>query len=152
MHFKMEALECLSSSLSIPGGSDQGSMSETGKPEVLKKMLKPSPCSSSCNWISGDVACHMETHAKLDLAMQYISKLLREHPSCLDTNMAPMEAFECSEYKIQQYKTLLENFQHKLMAGLAYFEQKFSLIPRHLINMVCALVTHRCKCQLSHSF
>ncbi|PSS03929.1 DmX-like protein [Actinidia chinensis var. chinensis] len=132
----MEALECLSSSLSMPGGSDQGSMSETGKPEVLKKLLKPSPYSSSCNWISGDVACHMETHAKLDLAMQYISKLLREHPSCLDTNMAPMEAFECSEYKIRQYKPLLENFQHKLMAGLAYFEQKFSLIPRHLINMI----------------
>ncbi|KAL7203159.1 hypothetical protein ACSBR2_016465 [Camellia fascicularis] len=132
----IEALECLSSPLNMLGGSDQGSRSDIGKIEGLNKLLKPFPYNSSSNWISDDVAFHMETHAKLDLAMRYISKLLREHPSWPDTNMAPTEACKSSEYETQQFKILLENFQHKLMAGLAYFEQKFCLIPLHLINMI----------------
>lgn len=134
MHFKIEALECLSTSLSMIGVSDQGSMSDIEKTEVLNKILMPFPYNSSRNWISGDVAFHMETHAKLDLSMQYISKLLREHPSWPDS--------KCSEYGIQQYNTLLEIFHKKLMGAFSYLEQKFSLNTCHLINMVCSCLAY----------
>lgn len=134
MHLKIEALECLSTSLSRIGVSDQGSMSDIEKTEVPNKMLMPFPYNSSHNWISGDVSFHMETHAKLDLSMQYISKLLREHPSWPES--------KCSEYGIQQYNMLLENYYKKLMGTLAYLERKFSLNPCHLINMVCSLLAH----------
>ncbi|XAR62950.1 hypothetical protein NMG60_11022705 [Bertholletia excelsa] len=130
----IEALECLSSSSSMLANADQGSNLDIGKTEFLKELLKPSRHSSSTNWILSDVAFHMETHAKVDLAMKYISKLLREHPSWPDIKVAP--AHKCSEYDIQHYKTLLENFECKLMSGIEYFEQKFSLIPLHIMNMI----------------
>ncbi|CAK9136914.1 unnamed protein product [Ilex paraguariensis] len=129
----LEALECLSYSLGIFGGPDQGSASDTGNAELLSKMLKPSPNNSFSNWISDDVASHMESLVKLDLAMQYISKLLMEHPSWRDTIISSPGAHTYSECK---EKISLENFQQKLFAGIAYFEQKFSLIPLHLMNMI----------------
>ncbi|XP_059651214.1 uncharacterized protein LOC132298889 [Cornus florida] len=132
----LEALDCLSSPLSIFGGSDQHNVSEIANHELLNEMLKPCPDSSSSNWISADVTFSMESDAKLDLAMKYVSKLWREHPSWPDTNMASTGACTFSESEIHQYKILLENFQHKLTSGLAFFEQKFSLIPLHIINMI----------------
>ncbi|KAA8520765.1 hypothetical protein F0562_014963 [Nyssa sinensis] len=139
----LEALECLSSSLSILGGPDQGSELDMANAELLNEMLEASPNSSSSNWISADVAFQMESHAKLDLAMQYISKLLKEHPSWLDMNMASTGAFPCSEYEIHQYKILLENFQHELTREIAFFDQKFSLMPLHLINMIVIFLCNR---------
>lgn len=134
MNLKIEALECLSTSLSRIGVPDQGSMSNIGKNEVLNNILMPFPYNSSHNWISGDVSFHMETRAKSDLSMQYISKLLREHPSWPES--------KCSECGIQQYNTLLEKFYKKLMGTLTYLERRFSLNPCHLINMVCSLLAH----------
>lgn len=134
--FKLEALECYSSSLSIFAGLDQGSASDTANTEPLKEMLKPCLGPSSSNWISGDVASNLESHAKLGLAMQYIDKLLREHPSWPHTNMASPLPCVYSETELQQYKILLGNFQHMLSSRLAYFDQKFSLSPLQLINMV----------------
>ncbi|XP_052192792.1 uncharacterized protein LOC127801585 isoform X2 [Diospyros lotus] len=140
--FPIEALECISSPLSMWGVFDQGSISDFGEAEVLKTMLVPSLCTSPMNWISRDVAFHTEVHAKLDLAMHYISKLLREHPSWLDTNVSLADASKPSEYENQQYKIQLESFQQKLMAGLEYLENKFSLIPCHVINRIVIFLSN----------
>ncbi|PWA57155.1 transducin family protein / WD-40 repeat family protein [Artemisia annua] len=121
----IEALECLSSSVSM-FTSEPKSASDNSEPKVLNEILRPS--SSSSNWISGDVALHMLSHAKYGFAMQCITNLLMEHPSW------PENITSLSE--TQQYNTLLSTFENKLSAGISYFEQKYSLISHHLINMI----------------
>ncbi|XP_057981006.1 uncharacterized protein LOC131166445 isoform X2 [Malania oleifera] len=135
----LEALECLSSSPSIVGITDitdKGSTSYIGNSEILSTILKPMPNLSS-NWLFGDVALTLESHVKLDLAMKYLSKLIKEHPSWLATNMESFGAMTClKEQKIDQYRVALENFQYKLHTQVATFEQKFSLIPASLMNLI----------------
>ena len=123
--FQIEALECLSSSVSM-FSSEPKNASDNSEPKVLNEILRPS--SSSSNWISGDVALHTLSHAKYGFAMQCITNLLMEHPSW------PENITSLSE--TQQYNTLLSTFENKLSAGISYFEQKYSLISHHLINMV----------------
>lgn len=128
---KLEALELLSSSLSNVGASDQRSMSIVGKSEILHGILYPSPRDSS-NWILGDVAFYVESLARLDLAMQYLSTLMKEHPSSPEKVVSG----DCGEYENHQYEISLENFQHKLYGGLEKFEQKFFLSGNSLMNKV----------------
>lgn len=106
-------------------GSEPKSVTDNSEPIILNEKLNP--CSSSSNWISADVGLHTLTRAKYSLAMQYISNLLTEHPSW------PEKVTPSSEI---QYKTMLSTFENKLHLALAYFEQKYSLIRHHLINMV----------------
>ena len=135
-HCKLEALECFSSSPSTLGGTDQGSVSDFEPSQILHGILKPS-ASDSSNWVSGEVALHLESHAKLDFALQYFSKLLREHPRWPDQSA---RLGTCSmDVEIQRYEKLLENFQHKFYTGLVIFERKFSMDSFSLINMVCSL-------------
>lgn len=133
-------MESLSSSLGILGSTDEDSWSDdVGHFEILSRILKPSQQYSS-NWLSGDVAFHLEYHDKLDLAFPYFSKLMREHPSWPDTIVGSVGACTSSkENNIHEYKKLLENFRHKLGIGLSQFEQRFSLVPACLISMVCSL-------------
>ncbi|KAK3036066.1 hypothetical protein RJ639_029819 [Escallonia herrerae] len=136
----LEALECDSSSLSI-FGVDQESVSDDANPELLHKILKPFPNTSSSNWILNDVAFHLLSYDKLDLAMQYITKLLTEHPSWPKNNFASPGACSSSdEVELQQYKIVLGSFQHKLSAALAYFEQKFSLNPLDIVNKIAVFL------------
>ncbi|KAI7741816.1 hypothetical protein M8C21_003249, partial [Ambrosia artemisiifolia] len=121
----IEALECLSSSVSIFSGSEQKSRSDNSETKILNERLNPSALSS--NWISGDVALHVLSHAKYSFAMQYVANLLTEHPSW-QQNFTPSSDI--------LYNTLLSTFENKLNAGLAYFEQKYSLTRYHLINMI----------------
>ncbi|KAF8400247.1 hypothetical protein HHK36_013544 [Tetracentron sinense] len=105
----LEALECLSSSPSIIEGKDQDRVSDIGNDGILQRILNPSP-RDGFNWLSGDVAFQLESHAKLDLAVQYISKVIMEHPSWSDTNLTPCGALICpKEYETHQYDLLLEN-------------------------------------------
>lgn len=132
-------MERLTSSLSFSGDSDQGNVSDIANSELLNEMLRPSLNTSSLNWISTDVAFHMELHAKLDMAMHYIIKLLREHPSWTDTNKGSPGA--CTNFGSDiQYQMLLGSFQNKLWAALECFEQKFSLVPLQLIEKVFKFV------------
>ena len=133
-------MEFHSSSQSILENTDEGSCSDdVGNFEIPYRILKPSPRDSS-NWLSGDVALHLESHDKLDLALPYFSKLMREHPSWPDIIVGSVGASTCSkEYNIHQNDKLLENFQHKLYIGLAQFEQRLSLVPACIISMVCSL-------------
>lgn len=131
-------MECLSSSQSVLGNTDEES-NDAGNFEIPYRILKPSPRDSS-NWLSCDVAFQLESLGKLDLALPYFSKLMREHPSWPDTIIGSAGASTCSkEYNIHQHDKLLQNFQHKLYIGLAQLEQRCSLVPAHIIGMVCCL-------------
>ncbi|KAJ4728093.1 Transducin family protein/WD-40 repeat protein [Melia azedarach] len=131
----LEALECLSSSFSNVGGTDQGSMADVGHSQILPEILKPSAVSGSSNWLLGDVALYLESGAKLDLALQYFSKLMRDHPCWphLGSDIS-------TDFEIHQYEKLLENFQQKLYPGLAHFEQRFSLDSSSLIAKILLLL------------
>lgn len=128
-------MECLSSSISTLGNTNQGNTFDIGHHGIQLGILVPSRESS--NWLSGDVAFHLECNAKLDLALRYFSKLIREHPSWADTNEKWAGASICSrEYENDQYVELLESFRHKLYTGLGQYEQKFSLVPICLVSKV----------------
>ncbi|GAV71152.1 WD40 domain-containing protein/Rav1p_C domain-containing protein [Cephalotus follicularis] len=127
----IEALECLSSSVSILGPTDQDSIADGGHSQIPCGILKPSAGDSS-NWLSGDVSFHLDSHAKLDLALQYLSKLLKEHPS-----WPTFEGITCyKDYEINQCKTSFEDFQHKFYSGLTQFKQKFSIVSCNLMSMI----------------
>jgi hypothetical protein len=130
--FKLEALEYFSSSLSMLGTADQ----ENELSDVLSSTLKPLPRKSS-NWLSADVSVHLEFHVKLNLALCYLSKLIREHPSWPDTFTESDEEASYSEEYMIQYEKSNDSFKQKLHAGFDLFEQKFSLTPHYLISMVC---------------
>ncbi|KAK7389790.1 hypothetical protein VNO78_25084 [Psophocarpus tetragonolobus] len=136
----LEALEYFSSSLSMPGTADQDS--ELGDcHDVLSSNLKPLPRKSS-NWLSPNVSVHMEFHIKLNLALCYLSKLIREHPGWPETFAEYNgEASDSDEY-MMHYEKSVENFKQKLCIGLALFEQRFLLAPRSLINMILRLLCH----------
>lgn len=126
---KLEALELLSSSLSNLAAADHRGLSNVGKSEILQGLLYPSPSESS-NWLSGDVSFYLESLARLDLAVQYLSKLMNEHPSY------PEKVASGREYKSHQDEISLKKFQEKLYGALEKFEQKFSLSGDSLINKV----------------
>ncbi|KAJ4957335.1 hypothetical protein NE237_014118 [Protea cynaroides] len=131
----LEALEWLSSSSSTPEDKDEGSV-DFGNLDILHRLLKSSTNDAS-NWLLGDVAFHLESHAKLDLAIQYLSGLIMEHPVwqdiCLRSNQALAHP---REYEAHQFKLLHESFQLKLNTGLAIFEQKYALNTLDLIKMM----------------
>ncbi|XP_020549231.1 uncharacterized protein LOC105173837 isoform X2 [Sesamum indicum] len=137
----LEALECLSSSVSLSGGATHGNVmhSPTGN---LVEMGKPSINQSSSNWISNELLCHIMSHCKLHLAMQYISNLLREHPSCVGTARFSIGEFINHDIDSEGLKKLLKEFEDHLAAAIAYFQQKFSLLPCHLISMIVLSLHH----------
>lgn len=131
---KLEALECLSSSVITL--ANQGNVFDFQHSNILRGILFPAPRDSS-NWLSGDVAANLECHTKLDLALQYFSKLIREHPSWADTiENSAGSSTSSREYESDQHVELLESFRRKLYRGLEQYEQKFSLLPLSLISKV----------------
>lgn len=111
-------------------------MLDDGDIALHNEVLKLFSNGKSSNWISGDIASCIDYHAKLDFAMQYISILLKEHPTWGHINMDLFGACMSLESANQDYKNLVEAFHGKLATVLLYFEQKFSLIPSHLICKV----------------
>ncbi|PIN24548.1 RAVE (regulator of V-ATPase assembly) complex subunit RAV1/DMX protein, WD repeat superfamily [Handroanthus impetiginosus] len=132
----LEALECLSSSVSHFGGPAHGSVLRGPTCNFLVEMLKPSAAKSSANWISDEISCHIISHSKLNLAMQYISNLLRGHPSCIEASRPSVREFINHEVDGQEFDKSLKEFQDNLTAAIAYFQQKFSLLPCHLASMI----------------
>lgn len=116
------------------GTADQESELGDGH-DVLSSTLKPLPGKSS-NWLSADVSVHLEFRIKINLALSYLSKLIREHPSWPDTfTESDGEICDSEEY-MMQYEKSNESFKQKLYTGLDLFEQRFSLTPTYLISMV----------------
>ncbi|XP_020538564.1 uncharacterized protein LOC105642828 isoform X2 [Jatropha curcas] len=131
-----EALECLSSSLVTFESEDQERISDVNHSQILHGILKPS-ANDSHNWLSNNVALQLESSAKLELALQYFSKLMGEHPSWPDATLGSVQpSTRFKEGEIYQYDKLLENFQDKLYTGLSKFEQKFSVASSCLIKMI----------------
>ncbi|XP_054779519.1 uncharacterized protein LOC129287401 isoform X2 [Prosopis cineraria] len=137
----LEALECFSSSMSMVGTADQGSELGAGN-EALSSNFNPLP-RKSANWLSADVSVHLEFHTKLNLALQYLSKLIRDHPSWPDKVAGCDGELAYSDETIMQYDKSLENLRQKLYAGLALFEQRFSLAPFCLLRMILLSLCHQ---------
>ncbi|CAK7348696.1 unnamed protein product [Dovyalis caffra] len=136
----LEALECLSSSLNILGGMDPGSVSDVDQSQILPGILNP-VASESCNWLSGDVALRLQSHSKLDLALQYFSKLMREHPSWPNTAVGSVQPGTSSkDCEIHQHEKSVEEFREILYTGLSKFEQKFLVVPSCVIKMILVWV------------
>ncbi|BFG22185.1 hypothetical protein CerSpe_084590 [Prunus speciosa] len=132
----LEALEYLSSLPTIPGDAYERGMSDLGHSENLHAILNPSP-RNSFNWLSSYVAFNLEFQAKLDLTLQYLSKLVGEHPSWVDIAFGSSEASTCvKEYENHEYAEVLESFQQKLYTAVHLLEQKFSVVPFHLISLI----------------
>ncbi|KAK6158902.1 hypothetical protein DH2020_006216 [Rehmannia glutinosa] len=129
-------LECLPSSVSLFGGPTNGSVMHSPTCNHPVEMVKPSVNNSSSNWISDEMSRHIVLHSKLLLAMPYISNLLRQHPSCVDNDRPCSGEFINHEVDSEEFEKLLKEFQDNLTAAIAYFQQKFSLVPLHLISMI----------------
>ncbi|XP_028767605.1 uncharacterized protein LOC114725277 isoform X2 [Neltuma alba] len=137
----LEALECFSSSPSTVETADQGSELGAGN-EALFNIFNPLP-RKSANWLSADVSVHLEFHTKLNLALQYLSKLTREHPGWPDNIAGCSGELAYSDEKIVQYDKSLENLRQKLYSGLALFEQRFSLAQFCLLRMILLSLCHQ---------
>ncbi|KAH9622667.1 hypothetical protein KSS87_015596 [Heliosperma pusillum] len=131
----LEALECLSTSTSTITVPNNGTVHE--KYDILPRIFRPSPADSS-RWLSNEVSYCLAYQSKLDLAMVYIAKLLREHPGWRDNSLDLTDARTCSlEHKMSQLGGLLESFEQKLDSSFAYLEQKFKLLRNTLLCKVC---------------
>ncbi|KAK4268897.1 hypothetical protein QN277_022124 [Acacia crassicarpa] len=137
----LEALECFSSSPSVVETADQGTELGAGN-EALSKIFNPLP-RKSANWLSADVSMHLEFHAKLNLALQYLANLTRDHPNWPDNVVGCNGELAYSDENIMQYDKSLENLREKLYAGLALFEQRFSLAPFCLLRMILLSLRHQ---------
>ncbi|KAJ4825828.1 hypothetical protein Tsubulata_029099 [Turnera subulata] len=130
----LEALECLSSAVTVLGVEER-SISDADA-QVIHGILKPLAFGSS-NWLLGDVTSSLEFYAKLDLALQYFSKLTMEHPVWHEANVGSIRPGTCSEdWEIGHHEKFLQNFRDKLYLGLAECEQKFSVVSSSVIQMI----------------
>ncbi|XP_050385252.1 uncharacterized protein LOC126801830 isoform X2 [Argentina anserina] len=132
----LEALEYLSSPTTNVGDTNQGTVSDIGDFEKLHGILNPSPKNSSY-WFSSNVAFHLEFHARLDLALQYFSTLIREHPSWPATVFASFRAnSHTNECENHEHVIVLQSFRQKLLTAVHHLEQKFSVVAIDLMSMV----------------
>lgn len=131
----LEALEHMSTCGSITEVSDGTNEVDIQSFESISKICQKSPRDSS-SWLSVELAVHLEHQSKLDLAVQYFSKLIRKHPSWPIINLDSVGCMACLKEYEMDYEKSLESFQHKLNVGFAQFEMKFSLLPASLVSMM----------------
>ncbi|XP_073158819.1 uncharacterized protein [Henckelia pumila] len=139
----LEALECHSSSISHFGSLGQGSTMQSAGHNLLVEMLKPPADKHFLNWISNEISHQIMFHSKLNLAMRYMSNLLIEHPSSADIETASFGMFENYNPVDQEFENSLSEFRSNLTAAIACFQQKFLLIPLHLIFMAVLYFHHK---------
>lgn len=124
---------------------------------VLVEMLKPTADKHFLNWISNEMSHQIISHSKLNLAMQYLSNLLTEHPSSADIETASFGMFTNYNPVDEEFENSLNEFLSNLTAAIACFQQKFFLIPLHLIFMVIvvddsSLMCYSLLCSIIHFF
>ncbi|KAL9245427.1 hypothetical protein vseg_019085 [Gypsophila vaccaria] len=130
----LEALESLSGSTGSIAGPDNRTIHE--KSEILPRIFRPSLADSS-RWLSHEVSSCLVYQIKLDLATQYIAKLIREHPGWHGDSLASTEARSLSlDHVMSQHNGLLKCFEEKLDSAFACLEQKFDLMRNLLLNKV----------------
>ncbi|KZV57684.1 hypothetical protein F511_03144 [Dorcoceras hygrometricum] len=139
----LEALECLSSSISLFGSLGQGSTMQSTGHNLLIEMLKPQADKYFLNWMSNEMSHLIMSHSKLNLALQYMSNLLTEHPSSADIETASFGILAGYNPVDQEFEKSLNEFHSNLAAAIACFQKKFSLIPFHLICMAVLYYHHK---------
>ncbi|KFK37434.1 hypothetical protein AALP_AA4G256500 [Arabis alpina] len=118
----LEALECLSASASGHGGTHQASGPSNGHLHTPHGVLELSVPDTS-NLVLSGVSSTVDTHFRLGLAVQFLSKLLREATAFLMNS----EIVSCEK---------LSGFQQKLQTALEQLYQRFSLSSSCLRNMM----------------
>nr|XP_018623449.1 uncharacterized protein LOC104087701 isoform X2 [Nicotiana tomentosiformis] len=144
----LDALECLASSVSIIGGSTGGSVPDNVDSGYQHEMLSAMLNETSSNWLSLDVALRIESHMRSDLSMQYLSKMLRRHPSWVNHDMTCLQGHMDTLSENEEYKLSVGAFQDELMTTIASFQLKFSLIPLHLMYLIFLSF---CNCGLAYT-
>ncbi|CAO2835453.1 unnamed protein product [Amaranthus hypochondriacus] len=133
----LEALDCLSSAVSILGVLDQ--RPNCGNSKTLPTVLHPSPNDSS-RWLSHEVTCHLANQVKLDLAMQHVIKLFKECPCWINNSLgltkAGADVTSSVEDEISQFVAYHRNFEQLLDSELGYLEQKFSVARDTLLDKI----------------
>lgn len=126
----LEALECFAS-YTMKGNAD-GSNEDIEAHDIFQALLNPfSTTASTRTWLQEGFAYYLESNIRSSLAMQYISRLLREFPCWTNKNLVKQDDFESDgdDYRI-------EEFRHKLNLVILFFERRFSLKLTDLANMV----------------
>ncbi|XP_072962625.1 uncharacterized protein [Typha angustifolia] len=130
----LEALECLSSSLSIDT-KDQGSSLHVGD-QIFHKILNPFP-GAAPNWLSRDVAANFELNAKLNMASEYMSHLLIGHPQWPDVGLT-------REVSHKEHDDLqIGGLKHDVEIAISVLRKKFSLKLLDLAGMILVFACNK---------
>ncbi|XP_073006884.1 uncharacterized protein [Typha latifolia] len=130
----LEALECLSSTLSIDT-KDQGSSLHVGD-QIFHKMLNPFP-GAAPNWLSRDVAANFELNAKLNMASEYVSHLLIGHPQWPDVGLTR----EVSHKEHDDFQ--IGGLKHDVEIAISVLRKKFSLKLLDLAGMILVFACNK---------
>lgn len=82
------------------------------------------------------IADALELDVKLNITMQFISKLIRDHPSWLLNHMATSEKLIFHKHHDREDEKQVRECMHKLSIAISTFEQKYLLKSVDLISMV----------------
>ncbi|XP_020264174.1 uncharacterized protein LOC109840081 [Asparagus officinalis] len=138
--FPLEALECFSSSLSV-GSNDRG-LSDIEPHMIFHRILRPFS-TSDCNWLLSGIADALELNAKLGMSMQFISKLLKDHPSFPLDDLSSCEKLAFHEHDDYQDEKQVYECTHKLHSAISIFEQKYLVESVDLANMILVFVSNK---------
>lgn len=142
---KLEALESLLSSVSIFGGPTHESLTRISTDDLPAELTKLPIHENSLNWMLEKTSFHVISYGKLYLALQYMSTLMREHPSCLDNDRPSFKEIRRNlEVDRQDFEKSLKEFEGRMTDAIAYLQQKFSLVPLHLLSMVIIVDLNKC--------
>ncbi|KAJ0961112.1 hypothetical protein J5N97_000927 [Dioscorea zingiberensis] len=133
-----EALECLISSFDMES-KDQINLPDTRSHDIFHGILNLFSSSGACNWMLRDVACHLELNAKLNIALQYITKLLCDHLNCPCADLAPPDKLTIHGCDTHKEELCIRKFKDRLNVVMLTFEQKYSLDPADLGNKILIL-------------
>ncbi|KAJ0986141.1 hypothetical protein J5N97_004497 [Dioscorea zingiberensis] len=133
-----EAVECLISSFDMES-KDQINLPDTRSHDIFHGILNLFSSSGACNWMLRDVACHLELNAKLNIALQYITKLLCDHLNCPCADLAPPDKLTIHGCDTHKEELCIRKFKDRLNVVMLTFEQKYSLDPADLGNKILIL-------------
>nr|CAD1824307.1 unnamed protein product [Ananas comosus var. bracteatus] len=127
----LEALECLSSTSNVDT-KDQDNSLYDGDNKIFIEILK---ClfGSGPNWLSGDAISYFDLKFKLNMALEYISKLMKGHPQWPRRDLASMG--EIANYE-ENNDLQIEELSSGVKMVVSIFEKKFALKFVDLAEMI----------------
>lgn len=134
MSLKLEALESFSSYFNFEGNS-RCSWSDIENHKMFDRILKPFK-TGACNWLLAGIADTLESNTKLSLAMQYISKLLKEHPSWPLNGLAFSQKLTLNGNNADQDEKQVCECMRKMETAISVFERKYLVKSVDFANTV----------------